>query len=148
MAFLSVSTQETAPRTLRVHCPAADPYLSQAERHARSGARLWLRLSLRVDAELGNLREPARIRSPRPARRARPAPARHDRLAVVHLGAGVGRVRGIARHTSSRLFAGMALSSCRMSPTDRARASTASKSRRPLAGSRPRSIASKRALLS
>src|SRR5262245_15436409 len=58
------------------------------------------------------------------------------------------RVVAFDLHTSSRLLAGIGLSSASIKPARSASRAMSSKSRRPLAGSLARSMASKRALLS
>ena len=75
-----------------LHRSAAREPVPQADSDAARGPRIPLRLSVSLEAFVGNLQEPAWLRANYPARDARSASARYDRHTVFHLGARLGRI--------------------------------------------------------
>src|SRR6185369_5960092 len=91
--------------SVRLHRTARQAPVSQTDGDTQGGAGLWIRSRLPAPAGLEHLSIPAEVRGhhpPRPGPQAGIQGTRHDRCPVLHLGAGLARVRAL-RHDPGKL---------------------------------------------
>ena len=98
-----------------LHRSAACALVPQANSDAARGPRIRLRLSVSLEAFVGNVQEPAWLRSNYRARDTRSASARYDGHPVFHLGARFGRISRLVAVTKSHHMSEV------LSPRSRAR---------------------------